>query len=217
MEIDFLLQQVLQAYAPRKDKRGLFLEIHKWSKRRVLHDETAVVLERHKLARLFRNEDHAVSFAFLGTLCEYFIAECGVPERVLPQKLFGAKERQLLDLIGKSSRLQFFVGMRSSKEWGANPYVMAPDAALQNEFTRLITRYLAMTGRTLLEAIDTILVDAPPRNVRPSTTSTQWIGIKQRAAEYFREFLAAKDLHGGHRFHQGERRRRTSHGVHFWR
>lgn len=184
MDTRFRLEQVIRKYAYEKlEKRGLYREMEEFNS----------ILERHRVSRLFNNEEEGISFKVLNALCEYLVKECHVPEHLLPQELFGASEQDVLDLIGNTNRLQFFLGMRSARQWGPNAYVMASDAALQIELTSLISLYFATHRGKLLERADTILVDAPPRTVNAATKSEAWKRVKDTAADHYGQFLKSHD------------------------
>ena len=192
MDVRMRIEQVIRQYSPAVlEARGLLLDMEKWSRERNGH---RVILERHKLSRLLNNKARSVSLELLGVLCDYLIERCGVPQHVLPQALIGAKEHNVLDLIRTTNQVRFFLGMRSSDEWGRNTYVMAADAALQSKVTSLISHYVASRRGRILKGVDTTLVNAPPREVNVRTASVEWKETKESTAKHYESVLKASDV-----------------------
>lgn len=192
MEVTFRLEHVLRKHAPSKLSRGLYASMEEWSAAQSKRNPNHVPLERHKVARLRNNQAKSVSFGMLDSLCSYLVEVCNVPIMDLPQELFGAKEGQLLDLLSSTKKLQFYVGVRSSKEWGPNTYVMASDAGLQSKLTGMISHYLVTRQSAPLETAETNLVKAPPRDVE--NEMNEWVQIRRSAKKTYGLAEQANDV-----------------------
>lgn len=195
MNTAFRFLDLLQSHDPSIKMQGIQARIVDWSMAWKEKGVGRKAMERHKLSRVLSQKDSSISFAMLDCLCDFLIQEIGVPAHRLPHELFGARKEDLLELICSNSNATFFVGTRQSEEWGRNPYVVATDASLRIELTRLALRHASFSPAKSsgMLAPNEVLIPAPMRHVRPTAKSAEWKVIATRGSDEYQRFLEHKN------------------------